>query len=158
MNFNKKSLVILLVSLFIVLGIAATKPPEEHKFKNLKVLPKDITPEQLDKVMDKFKEALGVHCTFCHAPSKDTTNHHPDFASDDKPEKNIARKMMKMSAKINKKFFQAKKDSLGMVLTAGINCNTCHNGTAHPEVKIPEEHKGPGGPPPGGPATPSSGK
>ena len=131
MNFNKKSLVILLVSLFIVLGIAATKPPEDHKFKNLKVLPKDISPEQLDKVMDKFKEALGVHCTFCHAPSKDTTNHHPDFASDDKPEKNIARKMMKMSAKINKKFFSYNKNDKGETVPA-VECMTCHHGKPHP--------------------------
>jgi hypothetical protein len=131
MNFDKKSLVILLVSLFIVLGIAATKPPEEHKFKNLKVLPKDISPEQLDKVMDKFKEALGVHCTFCHAPSKDTTNHHPDFASDDKPEKNIARKMMKMSAKINKKFFSYNKNDKGETVPA-VECMTCHHGKPHP--------------------------
>jgi Photosynthetic reaction centre cytochrome C subunit len=131
MNFDKKSLVILLVSLFILLGIAATKPPEEHKFKNLKVLPKDISPEQLDKVMDKFKEALGVHCTFCHAPSKDTTNHHPDFASDDKPEKNIARKMMKMSAKINKKFFSYNKNDQGETVPA-VECMTCHHGKPHP--------------------------
>lgn len=120
-----------MVSLFIVLGIAATKPPEEHKFKNLKVLPKDITPEQLDKVMDKFKEALGVHCTFCHAPSKDTTIHHPDFASDDKPEKNIARKMMKMSAKINKKFFSYYKNDKGETVPA-VECMTCHHGKPHP--------------------------
>src|SRR5450755_1801917 len=100
MKLNRKILAIIMVSLFIVLGIAATKPPDDHKFKNLKVLPKDISPEQLDKIMDGFKEALGVKCSFCHAPSKDSSIHHPDFASDDKPEKNIARKMWKMTAKI----------------------------------------------------------
>jgi hypothetical protein len=78
-----------------------------------------------------------------------------DFASDAKPEKETARYMYKMTAKINKKFFKAEKDSLGMVMSTGVNCNTCHRGTAHPEVKIPErEHKGPGGPPPGAPGTP----
>ncbi|MEJ0082894.1 MAG: c-type cytochrome [Puia sp.] len=55
--------------------------------------------------MDHFKAALGVKCSFCHAPSKDTAQKWPDFASDDKPEKLIARKMMKMTSKINKKFF-----------------------------------------------------
>jgi hypothetical protein len=131
MKYNRKSLVILLVSLFVILGIAATKPPEDHKFKNLKVLPKDITPEQLDKVMDGFKEALGVHCNFCHAPSKDSTNHHPDFASDDKPEKNIARKMMKMTSKINKKFFSYNKNDQGISVPT-VECMTCHHGKEHP--------------------------
>ena len=49
-----------MVSLFIVAGIAATNPPEEPKYKNLKILPKNITKADLDKVMDGFKEALGV--------------------------------------------------------------------------------------------------
>src|ERR1700693_4095643 len=116
MIFNRKSIVILLVGLFIVFGIAATNPAEDHKFKNLKVLPKNISPEELDKVMDNFKDALGVHCSFCHAPSKDTSNHHPDFASDEKPEKNIARKMYKMTGKINKKFFSYNKSEAGEMM------------------------------------------
>jgi Photosynthetic reaction centre cytochrome C subunit len=131
MNFNRKFLVILMVSVFIVFGIAATKPPEDHKFKNLKVLPKDISPEQLDKIMDGFKAALGVKCSFCHAPSKDTTNHHPDFASDDKPEKNIARKMMKMTSKINKKYFSYNKNDQGQSVPT-VECMTCHHGKEHP--------------------------
>ena len=87
--------------------------------------------EDLDKVMDGFKAALGVKCGFCHAPSKDTTNHHPDFASDEKPEKNIARKMMKMSAKINKKYFSYNKNEQGQVVPA-VECMTCHHGKEHP--------------------------
>src|ERR1700733_4638488 len=98
--FAKKALAIFFVSVFIILGIAATKPPEEHKYKKLKILPKDISQAELKKVMDEFKDALGVKCSFCHAPSKDSTQKWPDFASDDKPEKNIARSMMKMTAKI----------------------------------------------------------
>ncbi len=38
MIFSKKTLVVSLVCLFIVAGIAATKPPEEPKYKNLKIL------------------------------------------------------------------------------------------------------------------------
>ncbi len=131
MRLNKKSFVVILVSLFMVFGIAATKPPEEHKFKNLKVLPKNISPEDLDKVMDGFKEALGVKCGFCHAPSKDSTNHHPDFVSDDKPEKNIARSMMKMTSKINKKYFSYNKSEQGQALPT-VECMTCHHGKEHP--------------------------
>jgi hypothetical protein len=131
MFFKKKSFVFVLVSLFIVAGIAATKPPEEHKYKNLKILPKNISKEDLDKVMDGFKAALGVKCTFCHAPSKDSSIKWPDFASDEKPEKNIARGMMKMTQKINKKYFSYNKNEQGEVVPA-IECMTCHRGSEHP--------------------------
>jgi hypothetical protein len=131
MLFKKKSFVFVLVSLFIVAGIAATKPPEEHKYKNLKILPKNISKEDLDKVMDGFKAALGVKCTFCHAPSKDSSIKWPDFASDEKPEKNIARGMMKMTQKINKKYFSYNKNEQGEVVPA-IECMTCHRGSEHP--------------------------
>ena len=132
---GKKTLVAIIVGLFITAGIAATKPPEAPKYKNLKILPKNISKEDLDKVMDNFKAALGVKCSFCHAPSKDSTQKWPDFASDDKPEKKIARSMMKMTAKINKKFFSENKNEQGVVVPA-IECMTCHRGSPHPD-----EHK-----------------
>jgi hypothetical protein len=135
MIFSKKTLVVIVVSLFMILGIAATKPPESPKYKNLKILPKNISKEDLDKVMDGFKAALGVKCSFCHAPSKDSAQKWPDFASDDKPEKGIARKMMKMTARINKKFFSYNKNEQGQTIAA-VECMTCHRGAPHPN-----EHK-----------------
>jgi hypothetical protein len=135
MLFGKKTLVAIIAGLFIIAGIAATKPPETPKYKNLKILPKNISKEDLDKVMDHFKTALGVKCSFCHAPSKDTAQKWPDFASDDKPEKNIARGMMKMTSKINKKFFKDNKNEQGVTVPA-VECMTCHRGSPHPE-----EHK-----------------
>jgi len=123
--------VVMIVSLFIIVGIAATKPPEDHKFKNLKILPKNISKEDLDKVMDNFKAALGVKCGFCHAPSKDSTQKWPDFASDEKPEKLVARKMMKMTNKINKKYFSYVKNEQGQFVPT-VECMTCHRGKEHP--------------------------
>jgi hypothetical protein len=131
MIFNRKTLVVMIVSLFIIVGIAATKPPEDHKFKNLKILPKNISKEDLDKVMDNFKAALGVKCGFCHAPSKDSTQKWPDFASDEKPEKLVARKMMKMTNKINKKYFSYVKNEQGQFVPT-VECMTCHRGKEHP--------------------------
>jgi Photosynthetic reaction centre cytochrome C subunit len=131
MVFSRKTLAVLMVAIFVWIGIAATKPPEEHKFKNLKVLPKDISMDDLDKVMDSFKAALGVKCGFCHAPSADSSNHHLDFASDAKPEKEIARKMMKMTEKINHKFFKYNKDDQGKSINT-VECMTCHHGKEHP--------------------------
>jgi len=135
MLFGKKTLVAIIAGLFIIAGIAATTPPEAPKYKNLKILPKNISKEDLDKVMDHFKTALGVKCSFCHAPSKDTAQKWPDFASDEKPEKLIARKMMKMTSKINKKFFADNKNEQGVAVPA-VECMTCHRGSPHPD-----EHK-----------------
>jgi len=65
MKFNKKFIVIGGAVAFVVIGIAASKPPQET-FKNLKVLPKDISEQRLDSVMNEFEKALGVGCDFCH--------------------------------------------------------------------------------------------
>ena len=135
MKFSRKTGAALFVTLFLALGIAATKPTDkpdaERIYKNLKVLPKDISKADLDKVMDNFKTALGVKCSFCHAPSADTSVHHPDFASDAKPEKDIARYMMKITTKINKKFFKDNKNPEGQMVPA-VTCMTCHHGSEHP--------------------------
>ncbi len=151
MLVNKKLTIITGLFGVMALGIAASMPQqrEEPKLVNLKVFPKNIPYRLLDHTMDVWTASLGVHCNFCHVRNEQTNK--MDFASDAKPEKTTARHMFLMEAKINKKFFKAEKDSLGMVMTTGVNCNTCHHGTAHPEVKIPERQRGPGGPPPGGP-------
>jgi len=140
----------------MALGIAASIPqPQEKeppKLVNLKVFPKNIPFRVLDHTMDEWSASLGVHCNFCHVRNEQTKK--MDFASDAKPEKETARHMFQMTSKINKKFFKAEKDSLGMVMQSSVNCNTCHHGTAHPEIKIPERPHGPGGPPPAGAGSP----
>lgn len=148
MHFKKQLLVTVSALVLVGLSVAASLPQqrEEPKLVNLKVFPKNIPYRVLDHQMDVWAASLGVRCNFCHARNDATGK--MDFASDAKPEKTAARNMYLMMAKINKKFFQAKKDSLGMMMTTGINCNTCHHGESHPEVKSPEEHHGPGGPPP----------
>ena len=108
-------------------------PPQNQPKRNLKVLPKNISNDELDAVMDHFKEALGVNCNFCHASQKDDTS-KLDFASDEKPEKESARNMMRMSSKINKKFFHYKPSAENKELPP-ITCKTCHNGKPHPENK-----------------------
>lgn len=134
MQHYKKFAVVVGIFALTFVGMAATRPPEEGP-RNLKVLPKNISHEDLDKIMDSWKAALGVKCSFCHAPSADSSNHHLDFASDAKPEKNIARHMYKMTGKINKKYFSFNKDDKGEVIPA-ISCITCHRGNPHPdEVK-----------------------
>jgi Photosynthetic reaction centre cytochrome C subunit len=133
---GKKLGVIVGLAVIVSLSIAATTvqqgPPQgPPRPTNLKVLPKDISHEDLDKIMGEFKNALGVRCNFCHAQSKDDPK-RIDWASDEKPEKQSARYMMKMTTRINKKFFHVKKPMIGDS-TLAISCGTCHNGKPHPE-------------------------
>lgn len=138
MKISKRITALLSLSALVILGIAATKPANDYK--NLKILPKDISHEELGKVMHDFNDALGVKCNFCHAPAKDGEQ-HPDFASDEKGEKKIAREMMKMTNKINKKFFHGKTKLGDKDAVLAVSCATCHHGSPHPEFEKPEEQK-----------------
>jgi cytochrome c553 len=140
MLHGKKFAVVLSLAGLMVIAMAATRPAlrplddDDKPKRHLKVLPKDISHEDLDKVMKNWATALGVKCNFCHAPSQDSTSHRLDFASDAKPEKEIARHMFKMTGKINKKYFSFNKNDQGVVVPA-ITCVTCHRGNPHPEEK-----------------------
>lgn len=132
MNFNKRAVIPIILATILVSSVAATSFPEkEPLYANLKVLPKDISSKELQEIMaDDFEDGLGVTCGFCHANAKD--GHGLDFASDEKPEKEIARGMMRMTLGINKKYFKAKHPEIGGdALT--ITCNTCHKGEAFPD-------------------------
>ena len=129
MQFKKMYAVILLLAGTVAAAVAALPPPR-HEFKNLKVLPKNISPKNLSRIMiDDFEDGLGVSCGFCHAEEKDS--HRLDYASDAKPEKQIARLMMRMTLNINKKYFKLKHPLIGDS-TIVISCVTCHNGQPHP--------------------------
>lgn len=100
----KKSFLIIIACVISIILFQAFTTSKEPHFKNLQILPKDISDHDLDTVMHHFSAALGVKCNFCHVRNEDAKK--MDFASDDKPEKNIARKMMLMSIDINKNYFK----------------------------------------------------
>jgi cytochrome c553 len=165
MLHHKKTLIVTCLSAVIIFvaTTAMQTPPqqEEQGFKNLKVLPKNITHDEMEKVMHDWSSALGQRCGFCHA--RDAQTNKTDFASDAKPEKLMARKMMTMTAKINKKYFKEDKDDKDSdhgAMMAAVGCYTCHNGKAHPDATAPArngnggERRAPGTPPAGGSATP----
>ena len=109
-------------------AVAPSVPGGE--FRNLKVLPRHISSKDLNRIMiDDFEDDLGVSCNFCHAENKAT--HKPDYASDEKPEKEIARSMMRMTLKLNKEYFRIRRPVIGDRALA-VTCNTCHNGQPHP--------------------------
>ncbi|MFD0794428.1 c-type cytochrome [Mucilaginibacter litoreus] len=161
MKLNKKIFVTAgLLSAVAFMAMSPVAQQEEPKFQNLKVLPKNITGKQLHAVMEEWEHALGARCSFCHVRNEETKK--MDWASDAKPEKQMARNMYKMTQAINKKYFHSKKDTTGMVVESNVNCYSCHRGVSHPEVirasELPRskpEGNGPGGqsvPPAGAPA------
>ena len=99
----KKSLLIVFGCIISVVIFQAFTVSPKEEFKNLQILPKDISEHDLDSVMHSFSQSLGVHCDFCHVRNEAAKK--MDFASDTKPEKNIARKMMLMAIDINKNYF-----------------------------------------------------
>jgi hypothetical protein len=116
---------------------AQTKPEQQvptigQRFKNIKVL-NDVPADQLGKIMNIFSASLGVDCSFCHNTK--------DYSSDEKREKQTARKMIQMTFEINKLAFNSRPQ---------VSCNTCHNGHQEPHsapnlwpTPEPEEPKQP---------------
>jgi len=93
--------------------------------QNLQVLPKDLTIQQVQQQMRGFTAALGVECSHCHVGGQQ------ERAKDDNPKKGIARKMLAMTAAINKDMLK----DVGEPAAAGVNkvtCFTCHRGAIKP--------------------------
>lgn len=85
--------------------------------KNLKIL----KPEHLMETMQAFRVSLGVRCDFCHVQG--------DFASDEKPHKEIARKMLLLTREINANaVFPANGER-------HVTCFTCHRGSEEPATR-----------------------
>jgi hypothetical protein len=132
-NMKRKMIVTIALAGIISICIAAIQPEKaaSGEFKNLKVLPDSIGSKQLSKIMvDVFGDELGVSCNFCHTENKET--HRPDYASDEKPEKEIARAMMRMTIGINTTYFEQQRPMIGDSMLA-VTCGTCHHGQPHPE-------------------------
>jgi hypothetical protein len=141
------------------------QPPRSYPAPtNLKVLPKDLTGQQVHDIMEKWAGSLGVHCDTCHTadPNNIGPNGRPrlKFEDDSKAEKSTARLMYRMTEDINKNYVSMVMDEDKMENHGSpVTCGTCHRGHQHPEeFEIPEEgRRGPEGPPPAG-RTPSEEK
>lgn len=121
--------------------------------KNLQVLPKNISHDDLMKTMHGFTGALGVKCTFCHEEGDQP--HHIDFASDAKPEKKIARTMLRMTHQINETYLTQVHTEDPDLKPEHVTCGTCHSGHSIPPEFVPppeHEHGAPHGMMPGRPA------
>jgi cytochrome c553 len=129
MILHKKLIAIVSLIAFFFTGIAAIEEPA-GEFKNLQVLPKNISHDSLDKIMDGFNASLKVNCNFCHV--KDKNSEALIMEKDDKPEKEITRKMMRMTMDINKNYFQFNEEVTAAQVQA-VTCYTCHKGEPIPQ-------------------------
>ena len=141
---------------------AAASPAANHEHHdhphtpptNLKVLPKNLTGDEVHEIMEGWEAALGTHCSTCHAPDPNNIgpNGRPrlNYADDSKPEKATARLMYTMTLDINKNYVSKVPNS-----DEPVTCGTCHRGHIGPEPFIApdDDHDGPPkpqGPPPTG--------
>jgi hypothetical protein len=110
---------------------AAIGPGDQFPgFKNLQVLPKNISEKDLQRIMEnECSKGLGVSCDYCHA--KVVGSDELDYASDAKGEKEAARTMMRMTMEINKKYFSMERPMIGDSLMT-VTCKSCHHGEPYP--------------------------
>ena len=99
---------------------------------NLKVLPRNLTGDQVHEIMEGWEAALGVHCGACHTadPKNMGPNGRPrlNYADDSKPEKATARLMYTMTEDINRNYVSKVPNS-----EVPVTCGTCHRGHLGPE-------------------------
>jgi len=123
----RRLLVIALV-LLAARTAGAQFPPQ--KLQNLKVFPKDIPVRTLIDTMASFTRALGVRCTYCHVGEESQPLSSYDFPSDQKPEKEKAREMLRMVGAINGEYLTKLTARRTPPIT--VACATCHRGVTEP--------------------------
>jgi Photosynthetic reaction centre cytochrome C subunit len=126
------------IALLTLSGFLATKPEGlEGPFKNLQVLSKKISGDKMELIMGEFNAQLGVTCGYCHPWRKQQGDIAiMDFASDEKTEKKIARLMLRMSLRINRKYFDIPVNP-ELTITPLVWCRTCHKGLPRPSMLAP---------------------
>jgi tetratricopeptide (TPR) repeat protein len=118
-----------LATLFVGRAAHAQKFPPD-KLQNLKVFPPDIPVRALIDTMRSFTRALGVRCTYCHVGEERQPLSSFDFPSDQKPEKQKARAMLRMVGAINGEYLT--KLVSRRTPQVSVACATCHRGVAIP--------------------------
>jgi len=127
-------------------------PPMEHwkpeKLTNLKVLPKDTTPDQIMETMQHFRRSLNMGCLGCHKGQQGQPISTFDFADDSKENKEVARKMVKLTDDLNTKCADAYPDQDDTdKAKPRVTCATCHRGKRRPETDPPPPPPRPEGTP-----------
>jgi hypothetical protein len=131
MKYNSKKSIFFLLLIFSGIAAISWYSPGEGEDRNLKVLPKGISSDSLQAVMDDFTFSLNVSCAFCHAPKDPAEPKRLSYSSDANPMKDITRTMMRMTDELNTKYLRTLNNNNTQLVT----CNTCHRGQPVPEIK-----------------------
>jgi hypothetical protein len=92
---------------------------------NLRVLPKESSPQEVIAVMRGMSQGLGVRCQYCHVGREGQPLDQFNFVSDDIDKKGVARSMLQLVRTINA--------TLAPGAPSGpVTCYTCHRGAARP--------------------------
>lgn len=97
--------------------------------ENLQVLPEDIPSTRMRAVMTGFTRALGVRCSHCHVGENGRPLSTYDFVSDDNPNKDRARTMLRMLGDVNETLETLEPSGPKRV---NVWCHTCHRGRPRP--------------------------
>jgi thioredoxin reductase len=132
-----------LAMLGLCVAAAAQEKPKPHdhenwkpeKIENLKVLPKDTTPDQIMTIMKGYAEALNVSCVACHKGKVDAAYSEIDYVDDSKENKEVSRSMIVMTRDINTKYPEGLPEASEK--EPGVTCATCHRRNRHPETDLP---------------------
>jgi len=124
-------------AIFHPAGQLAGQIPTE--FKNLRVLPKDISRDSLVLLMRSFTFATGLRCEGCHVMGENNSFRGARFDLDDKPDKRRARYMLRMVQKINQDLLAGMPERETPNLA--VECKTCHRGLAKPFLLRTELHR-----------------
>lgn len=106
---------------------AQAPQPQVVEGPNVKVLT-GLTAQQFQEEMNFIVQGLGVTCGTCHVRG--------NFASEDKPQKQTARKMLEMVKTINKSTFPDYKPKDGESVLGKVTCYTCHRGETTPKSAV----------------------
>lgn len=121
--------IVVLLSAMVIPLASAQQWSWPEKLENMQVLPADWTGRRLSPVMRGFTRALGVRCSYCHVGEEGESLATYDFVSDDNPNKDRAREMLRLLGSVN--------DHLRKIEPSGdqrVNmwCDTCHRGRPKP--------------------------
>ena len=114
----------------------AASPLEDWKpeaLHNIEVLPKDITPDALIKLMKDWNASLNVDCVFCHKGQVGKPWSTYDFTDSTKKRHEVARLMVKSTVGLNEAFKELGEADEPVKVT----CATCHRRSRHPEITPP---------------------
>lgn len=137
LNLRSTATCFAIATLFLPVGPLTAQIPTE--FRNLQVLPEDISRDSLVLLMRSFSFATGLRCEGCHVLGENNLFQGARFDLDDKVNKRKARFMLEMVQNINEELLPGlpERDTP----TLAVECKTCHRGLTKPFLLRTELHR-----------------